>query len=345
METVRLCQQCGSALPPDSPEGLCPKCLIQLGLTGDASSTPASSSGKTIIVTEDPTVAPSSGTKVRYFGDYELLDEIAHGGMGIVYKATDTQLDEMVAIKTLPGDVMTRSPEELERFKREIRLARKITHRNVLRTYDYGESEGVYFISMECVRGYTLAELLEEAPNHMLAPRVALGIARQICRGLQAAHEQGIIHRDIKPQNVLIDHKGEVKLMDFGIARMAEAKEGMTQAGLIVGTPHYMSPEQATSDRALDARSDVYSMGVMLYEILSGTKPFTSSSLTGVLTAHITEQAKPLIDLRPDVGRDVNAIVMRCLAKSPKDRYADAGALLADLDRVQTMTAAVQAAA
>jgi len=273
---------------------------------------------------------------------YQIEQILGRGGMGVVYRAVDTQLDETVAIKTLPGDVMQKSPEDLERFKREIRLARKITHRNVLRTYDYGEAEGVYFISMEYVRGYTLAELLEEAQDHRMAARAAMGLSRQICRGLQAAHEQGIIHRDIKPQNVLIDHKGEVKLMDFGIARMAEAKEGMTQAGLIVGTPHYMSPEQVQGQQ-LDARSDVYSMGVMLYEILGGAKPFTSSSLTGVLTAHITETPKPLIELRPEIGRAVNAMVMRCLAKNPKDRYADAGALLADLDR-QTMTA-VQAAA
>jgi serine/threonine-protein kinase len=186
---------------------------------------------------------------------------------------------------------------------------------------------------MEFVRGYTLSELVEEAPNRQMPSRATVGIARQICRGLQAAHEQGIIHRDIKPQNVLIDAKGEVKLMDFGIARMAEAPEAMTQAGLIVGTPHYMSPEQVQGN-PLDARSDVYSMGVLIYELLVGRRPFESSSLTGVLTAHITEKAKPPIDQRPEIGRELNAIVMRCLEKQPGARYADAGALLADLDRV-----------
>jgi serine/threonine-protein kinase len=258
--------------------------------------------------------------------------------MGVVYKASDTQLDEIVAIKTLPGDVMTRSPEDLERFKREIRLARKITHRNVLRTYDYGEAEGVYFISMEFVRGYTLSELLDEAPQRQMPSRASVGITRQICRGLHAAHEQGIIHRDIKPQNVLIDAKGEVKLMDFGIARMAEAREGLTQAGLIVGTPHYMSPEQVKGEQ-LDARSDVYSMGVLIYEILVGRRPFESSSLTGVLTAHITEKPKPPIELRPEIGSEINAVVMRCLEKNPAARYADAGELLADLDEYRSAAA------
>jgi serine/threonine-protein kinase len=169
-----------------------------------------------------------------------------------------------------------------------------------------------------------------------------MGIARQICRGLDAAHEQGIIHRDIKPQNVLIDHRGEIKLMDFGIARMAEAPEAMTQAGLIVGTPHYMSPEQVQG-KQLDARSDVYAVGVLIYEMLVGRRPFESSSLTGVLTAHITEGARPPIEIRPEIGREIDAIVMRCLSKDPQQRYAAAGELLHDLDQVQFSAAAAAA--
>lgn len=272
------------------------------------------------------------------FANRYLIEKVVgRGGMGVVYRATDSRLDETVAIKTLPGNVMVRSSEELERFKREIRLARKITHRNVLRTYDYGEADGVYFISMEYVPGYTLSELLEENPR--LAPRAALGISRQICRGLEVAHEQGIIHRDIKPQNVLIDPKGEVKVMDFGIARMAEAPESMTSAGMIVGTPHYMSPEQVQG-LPLEARSDVYSLGVVIYEMICGQRPFDAPTLTAVLTAHIVQAPRPPIEIRPEIGAQVNAIILRCLAKNPAERYGNAGELLRELDRIQVSSAA-----
>ncbi|HXI11622.1 MAG TPA: protein kinase [Thermoanaerobaculia bacterium] len=274
-----------------------------------------------------------------FAGRYNIEQEIGRGGMGVVYRANDQQLAETVAIKTLPARVVAKSPEDLERFKREIRLARKITHRNVLRTFDYGEADGVHFISMEYVRGYTLNELKDQSGEMSVA--ASLGIARQISRGLEAAHEEGIVHRDIKPQNVLIDSKGTVKLMDFGIARMAESGESMTAAGLVIGTPFYMSPEQVQG-KQLDARSDVYSTGILIYELLSGSRPFQSTSLTAVLAAHITETPKPLIDIRPEVGAKLSVIVMRCLAKDPAVRYATAGELLSDLDTV-SVTPAVAA--
>lgn len=267
-----------------------------------------------------------------FAGRYRIEETVGRGGMGVVYRAHDSQLDEVVALKVLPGDAISRSPEQVERFKREIRLARRITHRNVLRTYDWGEDGGIYFISMEYVRGYTLAQYLEKTPQAPL--RVALGIGRQICRGLEAAHEQGIIHRDIKPQNVLIDQKGEVKLMDFGIARMTEAADGMTAAGLIVGTPHYMSPEQVQG-KTLDPRSDVYSMGVLLYELTTGQRPFDAPALTAVLTAHMMETAKPPSSLRPDIAPQLESAIMRCLAKDPQQRFENAGALLAELERIR----------
>ncbi len=330
-------------LPNALPVAALPLMSVTTGMMKSIGSNTSTMATMRMSATQVGTTAPGSAQADLQAGHlfanrYQIESILGRGGMGVVYKATDTQLDETVAIKTLPGDVMTRSPEDLERFKREIRLARRITHRNVLRTYDYGEAEGVYFISMEFVRGYTLSELLDEAANRQMPTRAAVGITRQICRGLQAAHEQGIIHRDIKPQNVLVDAKGEAKLMDFGIARMAETMEGVTQAGLIVGTPHYMSPEQVQG-KQLDSRSDVYSLGVMIYEMLVGKRPFESSSLTGVLTAHIMEAPKPPIELRPDISAAINGIVMRCLAKDPAVRYANAGELLADMEEYRAAAA------
>ncbi|HUP63837.1 MAG TPA: protein kinase [Thermoanaerobaculia bacterium] len=312
--------------------------LRALGTGFMRSITPTAGGGATMRLDGLPAVGEIDVREGELFaGRYRVEEVIGRGGMGIVYKARDEQLDEVVAIKVLPGSAMAQSAEQVERFKREIRMARKITHRNVLRTFDWGQSDGVYFISMEYVRGYTLAQYLENTSQP--PPRVALGVARQICRGLQTAHEQGIIHRDIKPQNVLIDQRGEVKLMDFGIARMAEAGGGMTQQGLIVGTPHYMSPEQVQG-ATLDARSDVYAMGVLLFELLTGRKPFDAPVLTGVLTAHLTQPAPRPSSVRPGIDGRLDAIVLRCLEKDAAKRYADAGALLADLERVQLTAAA-----
>lgn len=274
---------------------------------------------------DDAELAPGS----LFANRYRIERVIGRGGMGVVYRALDGPLEEIIAIKTLHCADST--PGLLERFKREIRMARRITHRNVVRTYDYGESNQRYFISMEYVSGTMLSELL--AGSNRLPCGQAMRIARQICLGLQAAHEEGIIHRDIKPQNVLIDGKGAVKLMDFGLARLAEGSDGLTAAGVIIGTPYYMSPEQVQGE-ALDARSDVYSFGVLLYEMLCHRRPFASPLLAAVLAAHVTETPRSPMEWRPEIGADIDRILLRCLAKKPSDRYADAGELLWELDRL-----------
>ena len=202
---------------------------------------------------------------------------LGRGGMGVVYRAHDRDLDDAVAIKTLRGEALSADPTLLDRFKQEIRLARRITHPNILRTHDLGETGGLRYLSMEFVRGLTLKQLVEA--GDILPTPVGLRIAKQICAGLAAAHEVGVIHRDIKPQNIIIEATGGLKIMDFGIARLKEER-GMTAEGTVVGTPDYMSPEQARGV-ALDFRSDIYSTGVVLYEVFTGTLPFDGDTPAG----------------------------------------------------------------
>lgn len=269
-------------------------------------------------------------------GRFEVLSVVGAGGMGVVYEARDRELDEPVALKVLRREMW--DEEELRsRLKDELRLARRITHPNVLRTHDFGELDGVAFVSMEYVRGVTLRTLLDraEAP---LPFRAALRLARQIAAGLAAAHELGVVHRDIKPENVILDPAGNAKLMDFGIARptrsASDAGAGYTRAGEIVGTPHYIAPERFREEPA-DARSDVYSLGVVLYEVFAGEPPFPGGSLADVVSQHLHEEPPAPRALRAEIPEELEAILLRCLAKQADERFADAGALGKALDRVQ----------
>lgn len=265
---------------------------------------------------------------MRFAGRYEILAILGAGGMGMVYKARDADLSDVVALKMLrPGMVV--DAEQLDRLKIELKLARKITHPNVLRTYDFGDFQGVPYISMEYVRGVTLRYLLQQAGK--LPFSAALRIARQLCMGLDAAHQMGVIHRDIKPENLIIEQSGNAKLMDFGIARSAGKSDGgHTQPGTFLGTPNYASPEQL-SGMDLDQRSDIYSTGVMLCEMFCGKLPFTGGNTMELYLAHLQQPPIKPSALWPDIPRALELVILKCLEKKPDDRYASAADLLVAL--------------
>jgi HAMP domain-containing protein len=272
---------------------------------------------------------------VLFGGRYQIQSVLGKGGMGIVYKAHDRDLDDVVAIKTLRSEALSADPSLLDRFKQEIRLARKITHPNILRTHDLGETNGLRYLSMEFVKGITLKHLIEQ--DQLLPTPVALRIAKQMCAGLAAAHEVGVIHRDIKPQNIIIEPTGGLKIMDFGIARLTQER-GMTATGTVVGTPDYMSPEQARGV-PLDFRSDIYSMGVVLYEMFTGSLPFEGDSPLAVVLKHVQEKPPSPQAKNPKIDPKTAAIILKCMQKDPADRYQTVNDLYEALTRVTAAAA------
>src|SRR5579864_2200196 len=252
-------------------------------------------------------------------GRYEIMQLLGQGGMGAVYKARDKELDRLVAIKLIRPE-LARNPEILQRFKQELILARQITHKNVIRIFDLGQSDGIKFITMDFVEGQDLRALLRERGKFPLneAGRIML----QICRALEAAHAEHVIHRDLKPQNIMLDRKSRVYVMDFGIARSAHVP-GMTQTGALIGTPEYMSPEQARGEK-LDERSDIFSLGVIFYEILTGKTPYPSDTPLATLWKRMPEPVTPPSKLEPSLPFALNEIVVRALDIEPARRFANA---------------------
>ncbi len=265
-----------------------------------------------------------------FAGRYEIQAVLGQGGMGVVYKAHDRDLDDVVAIKTLRGEALSADPTLLDRFKQEIRLARRITHPNILRTHDLGEANGLRYLSMEFVKGITLKGMVEQ--DELIPTPVALRISKQICAGLAAAHEVGVIHRDIKPQNIIIETTGGLKVMDFGIARLTQER-GMTTTGTVVGTPDYMSPEQARGVD-LDFRSDIYSTGVVLYELFTGTLPFEGDTPLAVVLKHVQEKPPSPQAKNPKIDPKIAAIILKCMQKDAEDRFQSVNQLYEALTRV-----------
>jgi serine/threonine-protein kinase len=272
---------------------------------------------------------PRAGTV--FAGRYQILGTLGTGGMGTVYRALDRERDDEVAVKVLLPAAFDEGTILVVTMKQEIRLARKITHRNVVRTHDFGEADGLRFLTMEYVPGITLRSILDRMGALALAP--GLLIAKQLCHGLAAVHQAGILHRDIKPPNIMVLPDGVVKLMDFGIARAAEGADAIAQGVQAVGTPYYMSPEQALGGE-LDARSDIYSVGVVLYELFSGTRPIGGRDPGEVMRRHVSIEPKPVTMLRPDLPELLALSLMACLAKDPARRPPTANDLCGALQRV-----------
>ena len=262
-------------------------------------------------------MASASPTPPHKIGRYELLGELGKGAMGLVYKARDPNIGRLVALKTMRFDVHgMEAGEMLLRFQNEARAAGVLNHSNIVTIYDAGEHEGLFYIAMEFIEGVTLQKRLND--ESVLPVEQVLDLSRQICSGLDYAHSHKIIHRDVKPANIMIEPDGRVKIMDFGIAKSEGAQ--LTTAGQVVGTPNYMSPEQVKG-RPLDGRSDLWSFGVILYEMVTGEKPFTGQNVTTIIYKIVNENPIPPKDLDPSIHAGLSSVIQRALAKHPDQRY------------------------
>ena len=313
------CPKCST----DSPSGssFCARCGAPL--LGDAETVPTPAGSRTVLMPPD-----SLETGTTFAGRYRIIEELGVGGMGRVYKVLDREVGEKIALKLLRPEIAARG-DMIRRFREELRLARRVGHKNVCRMFDLGSFEGTFFITMEYVDGEDLKRFLRRSGRLTVGKAVA--IARQIGEGLAEAHRLGVVHRDLKPQNIMIDGEGNARIMDFGIARSVQA-EGVTAAGAVIGTPEYMSPEQVEG-KAADPRADIYALGVVLFEMLSGRLPFEGDTPLSVAVKHKTEAPPDPRTLNPAIPAGLAEAILKCLEKDREKRYGTVEALMADLER------------
>jgi serine/threonine protein kinase/tetratricopeptide (TPR) repeat protein len=267
----------------------------------------------------------------RVFGErYEVIEELGEGGMGIVYKVFDRKIGEKVALKVLAPEIAG-DEKTIERFRNELKLARTVSHRNVCRMYDLSEEEKTQFITMEYVPGENLKSLIKRIGQ--LSKTKAISIAKQVCEGLVEAHRLGVVHRDLKPQNIMVDSEGNARIMDFGIARSIRTKS-VTETGMIIGTPEYMSPEQVDGVD-VDHRSDIYSLGVILFEMLTGRVPFQGDTPLSVILKHRSEKPPDPRKFDDQIPADISRLILKCMEKDKNKRYPSAEAMLGDLSDIQ----------
>jgi TPR repeat protein/tRNA A-37 threonylcarbamoyl transferase component Bud32 len=315
----RKCERCGAPLAADAPEGLCPRCLMALNLATQTEAPGAEvGPGGTQRIAPKPESAPPLEEIARQFPQLEVLECLGRGGMGVVYKARQPRLNRFVALKILARE-KEKDPRFAERFTREAQALARLNHPNIVTVYDFGETNGLYYLLMEFVDGMNLRQLLQ---TRKLAPEEALAIVPSICEALQYAHQLGIVHRDIKPENILLDKEGRVKIADYGIAKLVGADgrvESLTGDQHVVGTPHYMAPEQVEKPSVVDHRADIFSLGVVFYEMLTGELP-------------LGKFAPPSRMVKMDVRLD--EVVLHALEKEPELRYQQASQVKTDVETI-----------
>ncbi len=310
------CPKCGTDNPSDSK--YCKECATSL-------SSQEVSFTKTL---DRPLEKLTTGS--TFGGRYRILEELGQGGMGKVYKVLDTEIKEEVALKLLKPEIAS-DEETIERFKNELKVARKIRHKNVCQMYDLNKVEGIHFITMEHVPGEDLKSFLKRSKQ--LSILTAVSLTKQVCEGLDEAHRLGVVHRDLKPQNIMIDREGNARIMDFGIARMMSASP-LTAKGAIIGTPDYMSPEQVDGKEA-DQRADFYSLGVIMYEMVTGLVPFMGDSAMSVALKHKTETPADPRELNAQITESLSRLILKCMEKDRERRYQRAEGVLSDLNRIE----------
>jgi serine/threonine protein kinase/Tfp pilus assembly protein PilF len=313
------CPKCHSENPSDSL--FCSKCGTQILPAGE------------IVFTQTETLVAPIIELARgslFAGRYEIIEELGKGGMGKIYRAFDRKIEVEVALKLVKSEIAA-DKKTVERFRNELRLAREIAHRNVCRMYDLNEEKGIYYITMEYVPGEDLKSFIRRAAP--LSTGKAVSIAKQVCAGLAEAHRLGVVHRDLKPGNIMIDKDGNAKIMDFGIAWSLHAK-GITGAGMMVGTPEYMSPEQVEG-KDVDERSDIYSLGIILYEMLTGRVPFEGDTPFTVGVKHKSEMPKDPRNINAQIPEDLDRLILRCLEKERDKRYRSAEDLRLEIEKIE----------
>ena len=313
------CQKCNA----DNPETqkFCGECGTQLGVTEDIPAGPTAT-------LETPIQELSTGS--IFAGRYQIIEELGRGGMGKVYRALDKKLNEEVALKLIKPEIAS-DKKTLERFSNELKIARKISHRNVGRVYEMMEEKGTHFITMEYVPGEDLKSFIHRS-GRIDIPKV-LFTGKQVCEGLAEAHKQGVVHRDLKPSNIMIDKQGNARIMDFGIARLLTAK-GITGAGVMIGTPEYMSPEQVES-KEVDQRSDIYSLGIILYEMVTGQLPFEGDTPFSVGMKQKGEVPQAPQQINAQIPDDLDSLILKCLEKNKEQRFQSAGEVRSELERIE----------